>query len=741
MSRKSKRQRTGSSSALATTSQSVATQETQAGGHKILNASNMWWAMDQDNPRSDVLSDPSKYLNALENNALIFAAVDRIAVDSLEAPLILTRGKGLDKQRIDEHPILDLLDDINPYSMNGSDWRLAQMYCLLTRGEAFNEIVMNKAGTQPAAMYWIHNDAISPEPDPRTFIKNFKVKLQDNKTEYLDPDAVLWIKKFNPNNPYGGLSPLSALRETLKLDRNAQTAQSASFANGGMVAGALSPKGDMSLSETATKKLRDNYRNEMGGAKNAHSLLFLSHGVDFQKMGLSADDQQWLETRKFALWEVANAFKIPVALLSPEFTSYDNLRASKKLLWEECIVPWLRFLCEALNKSLVRKFDPDKRFGLSLEPDFTKVPALMPEYVELEASYNNAILAGRKTINEVRAISGDKPVPWGDGFWGQATMFNLAADVAAQRPVAVTPALGSGEAGKSSVVEATKAAPRTVRVARTREVREELGARHSAAIDRIATELHTATKSAFEKQRDAVLANFPRKKTDLTADAVFVPAGDDLMPAVTKTLEAAALEAYASVRDQIGEDPKSIQGADAKSAGAEFKAVEASFKAPALAPDQTNPRLRNIAALLAKRVLGIDEFTKEQIGTAIEEGLRRGYSIDQIARGFEKENYGGVRGVFTNAIEGDGITASRAERIARTETAFSYSRASTAAFEDAGLSKKEWLLGIGDERGICQELNGEVVGLNDSFSDGSFTPPAHPNCTCTVLPVIESNDN
>lgn len=74
-----------------------------------------------------------------------------------------------------------------------------------------------------------------------------------------------------------------------------------------------------------------------------------------------------------------------------------------------------------------------------------------------------------------------------------------------------------------------------------------------------------------------------------------------------------------------------------------------------------NPRLEDVYGKLASRVVGIDETTQAALQDVIAEGVRRGYSTDQIAHGYASEKYSGVTGVFNDASD------YRAEVIARTE--------------------------------------------------------------------------
>jgi SPP1 gp7 family putative phage head morphogenesis protein len=77
------------------------------------------------------------------------------------------------------------------------------------------------------------------------------------------------------------------------------------------------------------------------------------------------------------------------------------------------------------------------------------------------------------------------------------------------------------------------------------------------------------------------------------------------------------------------------------------------------------------------------------------------------------------------------ITRARALTIARTETLNAYREGARLRYMELGLRRYRWLA-TGDERtcAICADLNGQVFDI-----EAPMNP--HPNCRCTILPVLE----
>lgn len=85
----------------------------------------------------------------------------------------------------------------------------------------------------------------------------------------------------------------------------------------------------------------------------------------------------------------------------------------------------------------------------------------------------------------------------------------------------------------------------------------------------------------------------------------------------------------------------------------------------------------------------------------------------------------------------------RSRVIARTELAFSHINGNLLAWQESGVVKgKRWLLAdTHPEVDVCDFNDGEEVLLMDLFSSGHLSPPAHPNCLCGLVPIIDEEWN
>ncbi len=124
-------------------------------------------------------------------------------------------------------------------------------------------------------------------------------------------------------------------------------------------------------------------------------------------------------------------------------------------------------------------------------------------------------------------------------------------------------------------------------------------------------------------------------------------------------------------------------------------------------------------------IRGVNETTREGVREATASAIREGITMDDLADRLDEA------WVFGE---------DRALMIARTETCFAQVAGTIQSYEEAGIQQKEWLMADSLPCTDCEELNGEIVGIDEQFSNGLDGPPDHPNCRCDVLPVIPEPD-
>ena len=147
--------------------------------------------------------------------------------------------------------------------------------------------------------------------------------------------------------------------------------------------------------------------------------------------------------------------------------------------------------------------------------------------------------------------------------------------------------------------------------------------------------------------------------------------------------------------------------------------------------DLRNPRVQETIAGLAQRVRRVADTTRDEVRRVMSLVDADGISYDQAAQL--------LRGVSETLADGTTVrpfdAPYRAFMVAVTESAYAYSRGQVLAWQESGeVDRMQWVAET-TACPICNALNGQVVALGGPFENG-VEVPAHPNCRCTLSPVL-----
>ena len=142
----------------------------------------------------------------------------------------------------------------------------------------------------------------------------------------------------------------------------------------------------------------------------------------------------------------------------------------------------------------------------------------------------------------------------------------------------------------------------------------------------------------------------------------------------------------------------------------------------------TARRIKNVVGLHPQWAKAVTNFEKKEFARLVRSGLK-----EETAR---------ARAMERASRYSDSLKSKRATMIARTEIQIAqnegryegWKQAAEQGYVDAE-AQKMWVIAQ-DERTCpdCLELDGEIVGWNESFSNGDETPGrVHPHCRCTMV--------
>lgn len=223
---------------------------------------------------------------------------------------------------------------------------------------------------------------------------------------------ILHICSFHPLNDWYGMSGLEAAAYAVDQHNAGSEWNYKLLKNSARPCGAFTYKpGEMaegSLSPEQFARLQRQINEGRTGSENAGRPMLLEGGLEWQEMGLSPKDMDWIQGRNISAREIAVIFGVAPMLVGvlgdATFANYFEARLS---LWEDTVVPRLVLYRDELNRWLAPLFGDDIWVDFNLDD----VPALTEKRQSVWQKLETVTFL---TYNEKREAIGYEPVDGGD---------------------------------------------------------------------------------------------------------------------------------------------------------------------------------------------------------------------------------------------------------------------------------------------------------------------------------------
>ncbi len=312
------------------------------------------------------------------------------------------------KEKYLKHPLYKLLHDEPNPEMTSFAFRETLMSHLLLWGNAYAQIIRNARG-EVIALYPLMPNKMTVDRDSkgRLFYLYSRTSddaptLGEDSQVYLAPSEVLHI----PGLGFDGLigySPIAMAKNAVGLAIATEEYGAKFFANGAAPGGVLEHPGTIK----DPQKVKESWNAAYQGSQNAHRVAVLEEGMKYQPIGISPEQAQFLETRKFQINEIARIFRVPPHMLADlEKSSFSNIEQQSlefvKYTLDPWVVRWEQSMCRALlmesEKPIVFiKFNVD---GL-----------LRGDYVSRMSGYATARQNGWMSANDIRELENLDRIP------------------------------------------------------------------------------------------------------------------------------------------------------------------------------------------------------------------------------------------------------------------------------------------------------------------------------------------
>jgi HK97 family phage portal protein len=340
--------------------------------------------------------------------AAAWACVNLLAGTIASLPLMVYRTRGGVRTVASDHPLYRILHDSPNADQTALDFWEFVCASLELHGNAYAEVVRARNGRIIAL-----GVPITPE-----LVTVRRLDTGALEYEWVDQgrriiagqDRVLHIRGFG-GNPLGGLSTLSAGRQSFGLAQAIERASGDTFRNG------VRPSGLLKTADTLTidqrKQAEELLQEKFAGAINAGRPMLLDRGMDWVQLSISPEDAQMLQSRAFSVEEVCRFFGVPPFMVghTEKTTSWGTGLEQQTLGFQKFTLRRrLKRIEQALEKQLLSV--ADRLAGITIE--FNLEGLLRADSAARASFYQLMLTNGVMTINEVRSLENLPPVEGGD---------------------------------------------------------------------------------------------------------------------------------------------------------------------------------------------------------------------------------------------------------------------------------------------------------------------------------------
>ncbi|UQQ22399.1 phage portal protein [Citrobacter portucalensis] len=348
----------------------------------------------------------------------VFGCVRVLAesIGMLPCNIFKTAGKGKEKATGERLQKLVSLKP-NGYMTPQEFWELI-VVCLCLRGNFYAYKV--KALGEVVELLPLDPGCVQPKLNSN-WEPVYQVTFPDGSTDVLGQDDI-WHIRILTLDGLVGLNPIAYAREAISLGLATEEHGARLFSNGAVTSGVL--RTDSELSDAAYARLKADFEEKHQGLGNAHRPMILEMGLDWKSMALSAEDSQFLETRKFQLEEICRLFRVPMHMVqNTDRATFSNIEELGMGFINYSLVPYLTRIEQRINVGLIR----DSKQG-TYYAKFNVGALLRGDMKSRFDAYATAINWGMYSPNDCLELEDRNPRPGGDVYLTPMNMTTKPSD-------------------------------------------------------------------------------------------------------------------------------------------------------------------------------------------------------------------------------------------------------------------------------------------------------------------------
>lgn len=290
----------------------------------------------------------------------------------------------------------------NSYMTAQEFWELL-VACLCLRGNfyAYKVSALGNVGE----LLPLNPDIVTPKlKDDWTveYTVNFK-----SGTKVLTQDEIWHVRLFTLDG-LNGLNPIAYARQALGLGQAMDAHAAKLFTNGAVTSGVL--RTEQKLSPEAFDRLKTEFQGEHMGVANAYKPMILEMGLDWKPISLSAQDTQFIESKKLTEAQICGLFRVPPHLVaSMEKMTLNNIEHMGMSFVNYSLVPIMTRIEHRIQVGLLSEKD-----RLTHYAKFNAGALMRGDLKGRYESYGKGIQWGILSPNDCRELEDENPREGGD---------------------------------------------------------------------------------------------------------------------------------------------------------------------------------------------------------------------------------------------------------------------------------------------------------------------------------------
>jgi len=345
-------------------------------------------------------------LSVTEESALrvtvVYRAISILAQTYASMPLSVDKFRadgGVEEDK--NHPLYDVIVYQPNRWQTSFEWRETMAGHFALRGRCYSEIV-SRGGKAVAELIPLHPDRVTPFRAPDGKIA-FNYQPLNGPSRVILQDEMHWMHLMSSDG-LDWKSPIRICRESIGLSLATEEHAARLFSNGTRPSGFLKMQGHFK-DDIQKKNFAISWQETQAGLRNTGKTIVLEDGMEWQAVGMTSEDAQFIELRAFQLAEIGpRIFGVPAHKLG------DLSRSTNNNIEHQGI----EFVTDTIRPGVVRweqAMQRDLIYGKRTHCVNFDMDGLMRGDSAATAAKNSSDLQnGIKSRNEIRRKDGLNPV-------------------------------------------------------------------------------------------------------------------------------------------------------------------------------------------------------------------------------------------------------------------------------------------------------------------------------------------